>query len=190
MHQHPIRIMKTRVPIIFLAAMLIGFASEAQVIALTISAISKSLQPADKKLMSNIRGDWIFKEAKMNGENVIEQFEGVLITFPKCKGKEYKSGNCQGIEVYGDEKTEYFKEVFAEESRISITSRKEINKQAKKEDEEYEKIKYELVQVKGVEYTFSFKYKKNVLRIETTGEEHSEFFQLVRPPKEKKKKSQ
>ena len=181
--------MKTRALITFLAAMLIGFASQAQIIALTISAISKSLQPADKKLMSNIKGEWIIQEAMIDGKNVIDEFEGIMINFPKCKGKSYKAGDCQVIEVYGDEKTEYFKEVFAEESKISISSRKEINKLAEKEDSEFEKIKYELVNVKGVEYTFSFKYKKKAIHIKTTSEEHSESFHLVRPLKKKKKKS-
>ncbi len=162
--------------------------AQAQIIVLTLSSISNSLKPADKKLMSNIKGDWIIQEVEIDGKDVIAEFEGVKISFPKCKGKEYKAGNCQAVEIYNDDKTDYFKVLLEEESKVAITSRKEINKAAKAEDKDYTKVKYELVEAKGSKYEFSFKYKKNKLRIETIGSDHSEYFLLVRPPKKKKKK--
>ena len=76
--------------------------------------------------------------------------------------------------------TDYFKVLLEEESKVAITSRKEINKAAKAENKDYTKVKYELVEAKGSEYEFSFKYKKKKLRIETIGSDHSEYFLLVR----------
>lgn len=162
--------------------------AQAQIIVLTLLSISKSLKPADKKLMTKIKGDWIIQEADINGKDVIAEFEGVKISFPKCKGKDYKAGDCQTIEIYNDQNTDYFKSLLGDESKVAITSRKEINKATKAEDKDYTKVKYELVEAKGSEYEFSFKYKKKKLRIETIGNGQSEYFLLVRPPKEKKKK--
>lgn len=118
----------------------------------------------------------------------MSEFEGVRLRFPKCKGKDYKSGNCPHIEVYNDENTDYFKGLFGDDATVTITSRKEINKAAKAEDAEYEKVKYEIVEAKGSEYEFAFKYRKGKVTIETVGADESEYFELVRPPKEKKKK--
>ena len=189
-YSNSITVMKRNVCILFFILFVTSFhVAHAQVIAMTVMAIAKSLQPADKKLMTNIKGEWIVQEARINNKEVLNEFEGVVINFPKCKGKAYKEGSCQVIEVTGDDKTDYFKQLFAEESKASITSRKEINKASKAEDADFEKVKYELVLVKGVEHEFSFKYKKKELRIETIGDGHSEFFLLVRPPKKKKKRS-
>ena len=158
---------------------------QAQVLILTISAITKS---SEKKLVSSLKGSWIITKAEINGEDVSSQFDGVVITFPKCKGKEVSAGDCT-IEVSNDENTDYFKKLFAQEASFSITSRKEINKAAKAEDAEFEKVKYEIVEAQGSEYEFSFKYKKGMVKIETVGEKGDEYFEMIRPPKEKKKKS-
>ncbi len=64
----------------------------------------------------------------------------------------------------------------------------EINKAAKAEDAEFEKVKYEIVEAQGSEYEFAFKYKKGLVKIETVGEKGDEYFEMERPPKEKKKK--
>jgi hypothetical protein len=49
-------------------------------------------------------------------------------------------------------------------------------------------VKYELVEIKGSEYEFSFKYKKKKLRIEMIGNDLSEYFLLIKPSKKKRKK--
>jgi hypothetical protein len=88
--------------------------------------------------------------------------------------------------VTGDDNTDYFKGLFGDDPKINIVSRKEINKAAKAEDSEYEKVKYEVITTKNSEFEYSFKYKKGTMYITTVGEAGSEAFQLVRPPKEKK----
>ena len=165
--------------LVFLSSLL-----QAQVLILTISAITKS---SEKKLVSNLKGSWIITKAEINGEDVSSQFDGVVITFPKCKGKEAREGDCN-IEVSNDDNTDYFKQLFAQEASFSITSRKEISKAAKAEDAEFEKVKYEIVEAQGSEYEFAFKYKKGLVKIETVGEKGDEYFEMERPPKEKKKK--
>jgi len=158
---------------------------QAQILILTISSITKS---SENKLVSNLKGSWIITKAEIDGADVSPQFDGVVITFPKCKGKEARAGDCN-IEVSNDENTDYFKQLFAQESSFSITSRKEINKAAKAEDVEFKKVKYEIVEAQGSEYEFAFKYKKGIVRIETVGENGDEYFEMIRPPKEKKKKN-
>jgi len=93
----------------------------AQVLILTISSITRS---SDKKLSSKLTGSWIITKAQINGEDVSSQFEGVLVTFPKCKGKEVSAGYCT-VEVSNDDNTDYFRKLFAQEPTFSITSRKE-----------------------------------------------------------------
>jgi len=158
--------------------------ASAQVLILTISSITKS---KDKKLSSKLTGSWIITKAQINGEDVSSQFDGVLVTFPKCKGKEVSAGDCT-VEVSNDDNTDYFKKLFTQEPSFSITSRKEINKAAKAEDAEFEKVKYEMVQAAGSEYEFAFKYKKGKVTIQTVGEGRDELFEMSKAPKEKKKK--
>lgn len=156
----------------------------AQVLILTISSITKS---KDKKLSSKLTGSWIITKAQINGEDVSSQFDGVLVTFPKCKGKEVTAGGCT-VKVSNDDNTDYFKKLFAQEPSFSITSRKEINKAAKAEDAEFEKVSYEMVQAAGSEYEFAFKYKKGMVTIQMVGEGGDELFQMIKAPKKKKKK--
>jgi len=156
----------------------------AQVLILTLSSITKS---KDKKLSSKLTGSWIITKAQINGEDVSSQFDGVLVTFPKCKGKEVSAGDCT-VDVSNDDNTDYFKQLFAQEPSFSITSRKEINKAAKAEDAEFEKVSYEMVQAAGSEYEFAFKYKKDKVTIQTVGEGREELFEMSKAPKEKKKK--
>ena len=160
---------------------------QAQILYLTISSISKSTKSADKKLMANLKGSWIITRAEIAGEDVSPEFDGVIITFPKCKGKEVSAESCE-VEVRNDDNTDYFKSLFADDPTLAITSRKEINKASKAEDAEFEKVKYEIVQTAGSEYEFSFKYKKKTVKIQTIGERGDEYFEMTKAPKEKKKK--
>lgn len=155
---------------------------KAQVLILTFSALTKS---SDKALVSKLKGDWMVTSAQIDGHNRLAEFEGVLITFPKCKGEDFKSGKCR-IEVAGDDNTDYFKDLLGEDQDFSTTSHKQINKEANAEDAGYEKVKYEKVTTGGTELEYAFKYKKGIVKIETLSEGVTESFELQRPPKEKK----
>jgi hypothetical protein len=164
--------------------------SHAQVIIMTVATIVKSSQPADKKLMANIQGEWMFQEAEIDKKDVMGDFGKIKIYFPKCKKADKKAGKCQSVYVHNDDQTDYFKLLLKDENTIAVTSRKDLNKAAKISDAEYQKVKYEMVTAGGSDYEFSMKFKKGTLRIETIGnDDHSEYFLLVRPPKVKKKKS-
>lgn len=156
--------------------------ANAQILILTVGAIIKSTKPADKKLMTRIEGEWMFQEARIDNLDVMDSFDQIKIYFPKCKKADKKANRYQSIYVYNDIQTDYFKNLLQAENKVSITSRKIINKEAKAMDASYEKVKYELVSTEDSKYEFSMKFKKDTLRIETIGkDDHSEFFLLVRP---------
>lgn len=170
---------------LFLFLLLVSSAANSQVLVLAFSALTSS---ADSKLNKKLTGEWIVVKAEIDGKDVFSQFETVRLNFPKCKGKDYKADNCAPVEVTGDDNTDYFMGLFGDDPKINIVSRKEINKAAKSEDSEYEKVKYEVITTKNSEFEYSFKYKKGTMYIATVGEDGSESFQLARPPKEKKNK--
>jgi hypothetical protein len=169
---------------ILLSLLLVSFVANSQVLILTLSSLTST---PEGNLARSLKGEWIIAMAEIDGDDVLDQFKGVRLNFPKCKNKDFKAGNCPPIEVTGDENTDYFKALLGEDPKFSIKSRKEINKTAKAEDAEFEKVKYEVITTDNSEFEYSFKYKKKVMYISTIGEAGSESFQLVRPPKEKKK---
>ena len=168
---------------LLLIFLFISAASNSQVLILTFSALTST---PEGQLARNLKGEWIITFAEIDGKNVIHQFEGVKLNFPKCKGKEARAGNCPPVEVTGDENTDYFRELFGKDPKMKIVSRKEINKDAKAEDADYEKVKYEIITTEDSEFEYSFKYKKKVMYITAIGEGISESFQLTAPPKENK----
>lgn len=178
---------KNSIPI-FLICLLTISTSHAQILILTVGTIVKSSQPADKKLMANIQGEWMFQEAEIDKKDVMGDFGKIKMYFPKCKKADKKAGKCQSVYVHNDDQTDYFKLMLKEDNTISVTSRRDLNKAAKISVAEYEKVKYEMVTAGGSEYEFSMKYKKGTLRIETIGDdEYAEYFLLVRPLKEKRR---
>jgi len=156
---------------------------KAQVLVLTLSALTST---PEGDLGRSIGGEWIFVKAEINGENVLNSFEGIVLNIPKCKKADRKAGICPPVEVTGDENTDYFKDLFGDESGYKITSRKTVNKAAKEEDAIYEKVMYELISTENSEVEYAFKYKKNTMYIEAKSEERTEVFEMIHPPKEKK----
>ena len=171
-----------RYSLLVFTLLLSGFANS-QILILTFSALTST---PEGQLARTLEGEWIITFAEIDGENVINQFEGVKLIFPKCKGKEAKAGNCPPVEVTGDENIDYFTELFGKDPKMKIVSRKEINKAVKAEDADYEKVKYEIITTENSEFEYSFKYKKKVMYITAVGEGISESFQLTAPPKENK----
>jgi hypothetical protein len=170
--------------ITLLILLLVTSVGYTQVLVITISSISST---PEGKLGRAIEGEWIFEKAEINGESVLDSFEGIVLTIPKCSKADRKEGGCPPVEVSGDEKTDYFKDLFGENFKYAITSRKAINKAAKAEDVTYEKVMYEVITTENSEVEYAFKYKKKTMYIEAKSEGVMEVFELVQPPKEKKK---
>lgn len=168
--------------ILIVSMVLITGSAQAQVLAMTISALAST---REGQLGRALGGEWIFTKAEINGVDVLGDFQGIVLNIPKCKKADRKSGSCPPVEVSGDENTDYFKDLFGEEGAYVITSRKKINKEAK-EDAIYEKVMYEQITTKNTEVEYAFKYKKKTMYIEAKSGEVTEIFEMIHQPKAEK----
>jgi hypothetical protein len=158
---------------------LVVYVVKAQVLLLTLTTLTST---PEGKMGRSIGGDWVFVSAEINGQDVLSDFEGIILSIPKCKKADRKAGQCPPVEVSGDENTDYFKGLFGDEGGYSITSRKAINKEAK-DDAIYEKVMYEVITTENSEVEYAFRYKKKTMYIEAKSGDRTEVFEMIHPPK-------